>query len=128
MPDGTCTEKAICILLLALSPAFVQCVLEVMEEGRETDSVSIEGSNGDSGSEATPDLSGGSTGEEAFVTMVTSDDFVIGAEVMLHSLREHSDPRIRRPRVVIVTSGVSQIKRRVLEAVADDVVEVTMLA
>lgn len=61
-------------------------------------------------------------GGEAFVTMVTSDDFVIGAELMLHSLREHS--LIRRPQLVIVTSGVSQMKRRVLEAVADEVMEV----
>lgn len=61
-------------------------------------------------------------GGEAFVTMVTSDDFVIGAELMLHSLREHS--LIRRPQLVIVTSSVSKMKRRALEAVADEVIEV----
>lgn len=60
--------------------------------------------------------------EEAFVTMVTSDDFAIGAELMLHSLREHS--RIRRPQLVMVTSGVSQMKRRALEVVADQIMEV----
>ena len=60
--------------------------------------------------------------DEAFVTMITSDDFAIGAELMLHSLREHSC--IRRPQVVMVTAGVSQIKRLALEVVADRVIEV----
>lgn len=60
---------------------------------------------------------------EAFVTMITSDDFAIGAEVMLHSLRQHS--RTPRPQVVMVTSEVSQIKRRALKSVADDVIEVS---
>lgn len=62
------------------------------------------------------------TGQEAFVTMVTSDDFVIGAEVMFHSLREHS--RIRRPLVVMVTSEVSKLKRESLKSVADEIFEV----
>lgn len=70
------------------------------------------------------------SGREAFVTMVTNDDFVIGAEVMLHSLREHccnsnnsSKPR-RRPLVVMVTSEVSQMKRQALQTAADEVIEV----
>lgn len=60
---------------------------------------------------------------EAFVTMVTSDDFVIGAETMLHSLREHCTTR-RRASVVMVTSGVSEMKRQALKAAADEVIEV----
>lgn len=60
--------------------------------------------------------------DEAFVTMVGTDDFVIGAEVMFHSLREHS--RIRRQHVVIVTPEVSPLRRKVLEAAADQVIEV----
>lgn len=60
--------------------------------------------------------------EEAFVTMITSDDFVMGAEVMLHSLREHS--RVRRPQVAMVTLGVSQTKRQALAALADEIIEV----
>lgn len=67
--------------------------------------------------------------DEAFVTMVTSDDFVIGAEVMLHSLRKHgkiigAGVGRRRPLVVMVTPGVSTIKRQALETIADDVIEV----
>lgn len=60
---------------------------------------------------------------EAFVTMVTSDDFVIGAEAMLHSLREHCKAR-RRASVAMVTSGVSKLKRQALKAAADKVIEV----
>lgn len=64
----------------------------------------------------------------AFVTMVTSDDFVIGAEVMLHSLREHCGGSTRRPAlVVMVTSGVSKLKRQALKAVSDEVIEVRLL-
>lgn len=60
---------------------------------------------------------------EAFVTMITNDDFAIGAEVMLHSLRQHS--RTRRSQVVMVTSKVSQMKRQALKSVADEVIEVS---
>lgn len=60
---------------------------------------------------------------EAFVTMITSDDFAIGAEVMLHSLRQHS--RTRRSQVVMVTSEVSEMKRQALKSVADEVIEVS---
>lgn len=64
----------------------------------------------------------------AFVTMVTSDDFVIGAEVMLHSLRENcGDNTRRRALVVMVTSGVSQLKRQALKAVSDEVIEVRLM-
>lgn len=56
------------------------------------------------------------------MTMVITDDFVIGVEVMFHSLREHS--RIRREFVVMVTSTVSSLKRKSLESVADRIVEV----
>lgn len=70
-------------------------------------------------SSAKPDAS---REDEAFVTMVGTDDFVIGAEVMFHSLREHS--RIRRQHVVIVTSEVSPLRRKALEAAADQVIEV----
>ena len=59
---------------------------------------------------------------EAFATMVISDDFAIGAEVMFHSLRDHS--RIRRSHVVLVTSDVSEGNRQMLKATADEVVEV----
>lgn len=59
---------------------------------------------------------------EAFVTMVISDDFAVGAEVMFHSLRDHS--RSRRPHVVLVTSDVSEEKRDMLKAAVDEVVEV----
>ena len=48
--------------------------------------------------------------------------FAIGAEVMLHSLRQHF--RSRRPQVVMVTSEVSQMKRQALKSVVDDIVEV----
>lgn len=73
---------------------------------------------------------------EAFVTMVTNDDFVIGAEVLLHSLREHccdnssssSSKTRRRPLVVMVTAGVSQTKRKALQDAADEVVEVNHCA
>lgn len=61
---------------------------------------------------------------EAFVTMVTSDDFVIGAETMLHSLREHQHKARRRASVVMVTPGVSGMKRAALRAAADEVIEV----
>lgn len=61
---------------------------------------------------------------EAFVTMVTSDDFVIGAETMLHSLREHQHKARRRASVVMVTPGVSGMKREALRAAADEVIEV----
>ncbi|CAN0131486.1 unnamed protein product, partial [Laminaria digitata] len=54
--------------------------------------------------------------------MVISDGFAVGAEVMLHSLRDHS--RVRRPHVVLVTSDVSEEKLEMLKATADDVVEV----
>lgn len=60
---------------------------------------------------------------EAFVTMITSDDFAIGAEVMLHSLRQHS--RTRRSQVVMVTPEVSEMKRQALKSVADEVIEVS---
>lgn len=60
--------------------------------------------------------------EEAFVTLVLDDDIAVGAEVMLHSLREHS--RTQRPRVVMCTDGVSECARLKLHALADDVVEV----
>ena len=60
---------------------------------------------------------------EAFVTMITGDDFAIGAEVMLHSLRQHS--RTRRSQVVMVTCEVSQMKRQALKSVADEVIEVS---
>lgn len=63
--------------------------------------------------------------EEAFVTMVLDDDMAIGAEVMLHSLREHS--RIWRPQVVMVTSGVSYAGRQMLEAVTDNMIEVRII-
>ncbi|CAN0154486.1 unnamed protein product [Scytosiphon promiscuus] len=67
--------------------------------------------------------------EGAFVTMVTSDDFVIGAEVMLHSLREHCFTRKRhRAVVVMVTSGVSRVKRNTLRDVCDEVIEVEPIA
>lgn len=72
--------------------------------------------------EGGPSSCGGAEKEEAFVTMITSDDFAIGAEVMLHSLRQHS--RKTRPRVVMVTSEVSDMKREALRAVADEIVEV----
>lgn len=61
---------------------------------------------------------------EAFVTMVTSDDFVIGAETMFHSLREHCNKTRRRATVVMVTPGVSEMKIQALRAAADDVIEV----
>lgn len=63
---------------------------------------------------------------EAFVTMVTSDDFVIGAETMLYSLREHCDKAKtrRRASVVMVTPGVSEMKRQALKAAADEVIKV----
>lgn len=60
--------------------------------------------------------------DEAFVTMVTNDDFVIGAEVMFHSLRQRS--RARRPHVVMVLPTVSPLQRKRLDAVADEVIEV----
>ncbi|CAM9982907.1 unnamed protein product [Ectocarpus fasciculatus] len=78
----------------------------------------------DGAGEETPDERG-----VAFVTMVTSDDFVIGAEVMLHSLREHCGGSTRRRAlVVMVTSGVSQLKRQALKAVSDEVIEVEPIA
>ena len=61
-------------------------------------------------------------GKEAFVTMVISNDFAIGAEVMFQSLRDHS--RIRRPHVVLVTSAVSEGERKMLKAATDEMVEV----
>lgn len=64
----------------------------------------------------------GGSGVEAFVTMVISDDFAIGAEVMLHSLRKHA--LTRRRLVVMITAGVSQTTRSALKAAADDVIEV----
>eukprot|EP00903_Cladosiphon_okamuranus_P017748 g16337.t1 len=70
---------------------------------------------------------------EAFVTMVTTDDFVIGAETMLHSLREHCCNKTaiktrRRATVVMVTPGVSEMKRQALRAAADEVIEVEPIA
>lgn len=64
---------------------------------------------------------------EAFVTMVTSDDFVIGAETMLHSLRDHGNNKKSRQRalVVMVTPGVSELRKQALNAAADHVIEVS---
>jgi len=66
---------------------------------------------------------------EAFVTMVTSDDFVIGAETMLHSLRDHCTKNKNKTRqralVVMVTPGVSGLRKQALSAAADHVIEVS---
>ncbi len=69
---------------------------------------------------------------EAFVTMVTSDDFVIGAETMFHSLRDHCNKNNKnqkearqRALVVMVTPGVSELKRQALNAATDHVIEVS---
>lgn len=59
---------------------------------------------------------------QAFVTMLINDEFAIGAEVMLYSLREHS--KVRREHVVLVTPDVSELKRRSLKPVADHIIEV----
>lgn len=64
----------------------------------------------------------GHRADEAYVTLVISDDFAVGAEVMFHSLREHS--RVRRPHVVLVTSDVSEEKREMLKSATDEIVEV----
>lgn len=60
--------------------------------------------------------------DEAFVTMVTNDNFVTGVEVTLYSLREHC--RVHRPMVVMVTPQVSALKRKSIELVADEILEV----
>eukprot|EP00752_Nemacystus_decipiens_P017080 g15297.t1 len=65
----------------------------------------------------------------AYVTMVTSNDFAIGAEVMLHSLRIQCKRNSRRRAlVVMITPGVSEMKRQVLAAAADEVIEVEPIA
>ena len=84
-----------------------------------------EGEHDDEASSLGPTTEAEATGNpagEAFVTMVISDDFAVGAEVMFHSLRDHS--RSPRPHVVLVTSDVSEEKREMLKAAADEVVEV----
>lgn len=66
--------------------------------------------------------------KDAFVTMVTSDDFVVGAEVMLHSLREHCcNKKRQRAVVVMVTSGVSEAKRNALRDVSSEIIEVSAI-
>lgn len=76
----------------------------------------------DNTSDGNTSTAGGGHDDEAFVTMLINDDFAIGAEVMLHSLREHS--RIRRAQVVIVTAEVSEAKRQSLSMVADKIIQV----
>lgn len=59
---------------------------------------------------------------QAFVTLLINDEFAIGVEVLLYSLRQHS--RVKRPQVVLVTADVSDFKRQSLNALADHVLEV----
>lgn len=56
------------------------------------------------------------------MTLLINDEFAMGVEVMLYSLREHS--KIRRAHVVLVAPDVSELKRRSLKAVADHIIEV----
>lgn len=63
---------------------------------------------------------------QAFVTLLINDEFAMGVEVMLYSLREHS--KIRRAHVVLVAPDVSELKRRSLKAVADHIIEVEPIA
>lgn len=63
--------------------------------------------------------------EEAFVTMLINDEFAIGAEVMLYSLRKQS--KMPRPQVVLVTAEVSELKRQSLKSVTDHIIEVSVL-
>ena len=49
----------------------------------------------------------------AYVTFITTDSWLIAAELMMHSLRKTGT---RHDRVVLVTEGVSQASRSKLEA------------
>ncbi|CAM9780632.1 unnamed protein product [Discosporangium mesarthrocarpum] len=61
---------------------------------------------------------------QAYVTLVTNDDFVMGAEALLLSLR---DTGTARQKVVMVTPAVSTGRRQVLNDLADRIVEVEPL-
>ena len=91
-------------------------------DGTSSDTPEGERDNGTFSNRSAAEEAIGHRADEAFVTMVISDSFAIGAEVMLHSLRDHS--RVRRPHVVLVTSDVSEEKREMLKAAADEIVEV----
>ncbi|KAJ1465838.1 hypothetical protein T484DRAFT_1863305 [Baffinella frigidus] len=64
---------------------------------------------------ALPVESGGSTqAAEAWVTMVTSSDYVAGAVTLAHSLRQHAAPH--RPLLCMVTDNLTDADRKVLRA------------
>jgi CheY-like chemotaxis protein len=52
---------------------------------------------------------------EAWVTMVTSSDYVPGAVTLAHSLRQHAAPH--RPLVCMITDDLDEDDRRALRAV-----------
>ena len=58
---------------------------------------------------------------QAYVTLLTSDCYLPGAECLLHSLKQSGT---RRPVVTLVTSAVSQRARAKLEQRCDRVIEV----
>ena len=62
--------------------------------------------------------------DEAFVTMVTSDSYVVGAVVLAGSLQATSTAAQRRPIVCMVTAGVSEESRKTLRGAGLEVKEV----
>lgn len=61
---------------------------------------------------------------EAFVTLVTTDAYCMGAAVVAHSLRRHGTTRRI---VVMVTPNVSKESRRVLKRMFDEVIMVNVM-
>eukprot|EP00158_Paraphelidium_tribonemae_P002883 Partr_v1_DN25753_c0_g1_i1_m74639 putative glycogenin len=66
-----------------------------------------------------------SSSSEAFVTLLTSDNYAVGALVLAHSLRDHSTTK---QLAVIVSESVSQNVRDQLKAVFDHVIPVESIA
>jgi hypothetical protein len=70
-------------------------------------------------------MSSSESPKHAFVTMVTSDSFVVGADVMIFSLKETGT---KVEIVVLVTPQVSKAQRTILEKRGAQVREVEPLA
>ena len=62
---------------------------------------------------------------QAYVTLLTSDGYLPGAECLLHSLRQSGT---QRPIIILVTSAVSPRARAKLEERCDRVIEVPAIA
>src|SRR6056297_2452802 len=74
-----------------------------------------------------------SRAEHAFVTLLTTDSFGLGAQVLLHSLRtsisaKDKDVAIRPVVVVLVTPEISERTRKGLEGFCDELLTVEPIA